>query len=49
MLEPTFHSGLDTGGARMRRAVPGSNGALTLPDLLLIERARAGVHFTPLP
>ena len=42
MLEPTFHSGLDTGGARMRRAVPGSNGALTLPDLLLIERARAG-------
>jgi RNA polymerase sigma-70 factor (ECF subfamily) len=26
----------------MRRAVPGSNGAQTLPDLLLIERARAG-------
>jgi len=42
MLEPTFHGGLDTGGARMRRTVPGSNGALTLPDLLLIERARAG-------
>ena len=42
MLEPTFHSGLDAGGARMRRAVPGSNGAQTLPDLLLIERARAG-------
>ena len=42
MLEPTFHSGLDTGGARLRRAVPGSNGAQTLPDLLLIERARAG-------
>ena len=42
MLEPTFHSGLDTGSARMRRAVPGSNGAQTLPDLLLIERARAG-------
>jgi RNA polymerase sigma-70 factor (ECF subfamily) len=42
MLEPTFHSGLDTGGARMRRTVPGSNVAQTLPDLLLIERARAG-------
>ena len=42
MLEPTFHSGLDTGGARMRRAGPGSNGAQSLPDLLLIERARAG-------
>ena len=42
MLEPTFHSGLDMGGAHLRRAVPGSNAAQTLPDLLLIERARAG-------
>ena len=42
MLEPTHHSGLDTGGTRLRRAVSGSAGPQTLPDLLLIERARAG-------
>jgi RNA polymerase sigma-70 factor (ECF subfamily) len=41
MLEPT-HSGLDTGGPHLRRPVSGSTGPQTLPDLLLIERARAG-------
>ena len=42
MLEPTFHSGLDTGTVRLRRSVSGSTGPQALPDLLLIERARAG-------
>src|SRR6516164_6846431 len=42
MLEPTLYSGLDTGGARLRRAVSGTAGPQALPDLLLIERARAG-------
>jgi RNA polymerase sigma-70 factor, ECF subfamily len=41
MLEPTPHSGLDS-SAHMRRHVPGSSVPQTLPDLLLIERARAG-------
>jgi RNA polymerase sigma-70 factor (ECF subfamily) len=41
MLEPTAHSSPDTGGARLRRTVAGSTGPQTLPDLLLIERARA--------
>jgi RNA polymerase sigma-70 factor (ECF subfamily) len=41
MLEAT-HSGLDTGGPHLRRPVSGSTGPQTLPDLLLIERARAG-------
>jgi RNA polymerase sigma-70 factor (ECF subfamily) len=41
MLEPTLHSGLDTGGARLLRAAAGSAGPQTLPDLLLLERARA--------
>jgi len=42
MLEPTLHSGLDTGAVRLRRTTSGSAGPQTLPDLLLIERARAG-------
>ena len=42
MLEPTLHSGLDTGAVRLRRSVSGSTGPQALPDLLLIERARAG-------
>jgi RNA polymerase sigma-70 factor (ECF subfamily) len=42
MLEPTLHSGLDTGNVRLRRSVSGSTGPQSLPDLLLIERARAG-------
>ena len=42
MLEPTLHSGLDTGTVRLRRTASGSAGPQTLPDLLLIERARAG-------
>ena len=42
MLEPTLHSGFDTGTARLRRSVSGSTGPQALPDLLLIERARAG-------
>jgi RNA polymerase sigma-70 factor (ECF subfamily) len=42
MLEPTLHSGLDTGSARLRRSVSASSGPQGLPDLLLIERARAG-------
>src|SRR5215472_5936737 len=41
MLEPTAHSSPDTAGARLRRTVAGSTGPQTLPDLLLIERARA--------
>jgi len=42
MLEPTLHSGPDTGTPRLRRTVPGTSGPQALPDLLLIERARAG-------
>ncbi|HEY1875616.1 MAG TPA: sigma-70 family RNA polymerase sigma factor [Steroidobacteraceae bacterium] len=42
MLEPTLHSGLDTGTGRLRRSVSASTGPQALPDLLLIERARAG-------
>ncbi|HEY6824405.1 MAG TPA: sigma-70 family RNA polymerase sigma factor [Steroidobacteraceae bacterium] len=42
MLEPTLHSGLDTSAVRLRRTASGSAGPQTLPDLLLIERARAG-------
>ena len=41
-MEPTLHSGLDTGTPRVRRSVSGSTGPHLLPDLLLIERARAG-------
>jgi RNA polymerase sigma-70 factor, ECF subfamily len=41
MLEPTLHSGLDTGTPRLRRIGSGSTGPQMLPDLLLIERARA--------
>jgi RNA polymerase sigma-70 factor, ECF subfamily len=41
-MEPTLQSGLDTGTARVRRSVSGSTGPQALPDLLLIERARAG-------
>src|SRR6516162_8972463 len=42
MMEPTLHSGPDTGTARLRRSVSGRTGPQALPDLLLIERARAG-------
>ncbi|MBV8876292.1 MAG: sigma-70 family RNA polymerase sigma factor [Gammaproteobacteria bacterium] len=42
MLEPNFHTGLDTGAARLRRTASGIAAPQTLPDLLLIERARAG-------
>ena len=42
MLEQTLHSGLDTGTGRLRRSVSASAGPQALPDLLLIERARAG-------
>jgi RNA polymerase sigma-70 factor (ECF subfamily) len=42
MLEPTLHSGLDTSAPHLRRTVCGNTGPQTLPDLLLIERARAG-------
>ena len=42
MLEPTLPSGVDTGTARLRRSVSASTGPQALPDLLLIERARAG-------
>ena len=42
MMEPTLHSGPDTGTARLRRSVSASTGPQALPDLLLIERARAG-------
>ncbi len=41
MLEPTLPSGLDSGTSRLRRAASGSAGPPALPDLLLIERARA--------
>ena len=42
MMEPTLYSGPDTGAARLRRSVSASTGPQALPDLLLIERARAG-------
>jgi RNA polymerase sigma-70 factor (ECF subfamily) len=42
MLDPTLHSGLDTTPPRLRRSLSGSTGSQALPDLLLIERARAG-------
>jgi len=42
MLEPTLHTDLDAGTVRLRRSVSGSTGPQALPDLLLIERARAG-------
>src|SRR6516165_12840775 len=42
MLEPTLHSGLETGNPHLRRSVSGNTGPQALPDLLLIERARAG-------
>ena len=41
MLETTPHSGLES-GTRLRHPVSGSTVPQTLPDLLLIERARAG-------
>jgi len=41
MLEHTLQPGVDTGSARHRRGAP-SAGPDALPDLLLIERARAG-------
>ncbi len=42
MLEPNFHAGLESGPARVRRAGSGIAPMQMLPDLLLIERARAG-------
>jgi len=42
MLEIPLQPSVDTGSARIRRAAAPSAGADTLPDLLLIERARAG-------
>ena len=42
MLEPTLHSGLDTGTPRLRRSVSTTTVPQALPDLLLIERARSG-------
>jgi RNA polymerase sigma-70 factor (ECF subfamily) len=42
MMEPTLQSGPDTGTARLRRSVSASTAPEALPDLLLIERARAG-------
>ena len=42
MLEPTLQTGPDTGAARLRRTASGIAAPQTLPDLLLIERARAG-------
>jgi RNA polymerase sigma-70 factor, ECF subfamily len=42
MLEQTLHCGLDAGTTRLRRTVSASTGPQALPDLLLIERARAG-------
>ncbi len=41
MLEPTLHSDLGSRTSRLRRAGSGNAGAHALPDLLLIERARA--------
>jgi RNA polymerase sigma-70 factor (ECF subfamily) len=42
MLETTLQSNVDTGNARLRRTGTPSTGPDALPDLLLIERARAG-------
>jgi len=42
MLETTLQPGADAGGARARRTASPSAGPDALPDLLLIERARAG-------
>jgi RNA polymerase sigma-70 factor (ECF subfamily) len=42
MLETTLHSNLDTDSPRLRRSASGNTGPQALPDLLLIERARAG-------
>ena len=43
MLEPTLQSrSPDIGSAHLRRAAAASTGPEALPDLLLIERARAG-------
>jgi RNA polymerase sigma-70 factor, ECF subfamily len=42
MLEQTLHSGLDMSTTRLRRTVSASTEPQALPDLLLIERARAG-------
>jgi len=42
MLEPTLQIGPDTGAVRLRRTAAGIAAPQTLPDLLLIERARAG-------
>ena len=42
MLETTPQPGPDKGSARIRHAAAPSAGSDTLPDLLLIERARAG-------
>lgn len=42
MLETTLQPSVDTGSARLRRGGIPSTGTDALPDLLLIERARAG-------
>lgn len=42
MLDTTLQPGVDTGGARIRRGAAPSPGSNSLPDLLLIERSRAG-------
>jgi len=42
MLETTLQPGVDTGSARLRRGGISITGTDALPDLLLIERARAG-------
>jgi RNA polymerase sigma factor (sigma-70 family) len=42
MLDTTLQPGVDTGSARIRRGAAASAGADSLPDLLLIERSRAG-------
>jgi RNA polymerase sigma-70 factor, ECF subfamily len=42
MLETTLQPGVDTGTTRLRRTGIPSTGPDALPDLLLIERARAG-------
>jgi RNA polymerase sigma-70 factor, ECF subfamily len=42
MLDTPLQPGVDTGSARIRRGAAPSAGPDSLPDLLLIERARAG-------
>src|SRR5262249_52500670 len=42
MLKTTIQPGVDTGSTRLRRTGIPSTGPDALPDLLLIERARAG-------